>query len=65
MSSDPPSRSLPDLRALIDTLDHELLDIAAKRMAVVAEVAAYKRQHGLRVRDATRRYGRRDGGRRS
>lgn len=39
---------------MIDALDRELLQITAKRMAVVSEVAAYKRAHGLRVRDLRR-----------
>jgi chorismate mutase/prephenate dehydrogenase len=39
---------------MIDALDRELLQLAARRMAIVAEVAAYKREHGLRVRDPVR-----------
>jgi chorismate mutase / prephenate dehydrogenase len=39
---------------MIDALDRELLQIAARRMSLVAEIAAYKREHGLRVRDAAR-----------
>jgi chorismate mutase / prephenate dehydrogenase len=39
---------------MIDALDRDVLQIVARRMALVAEVAAYKRQHGLRVRDAAR-----------
>ena len=39
---------------MIDALDRDLLQIMAKRMALVAEVAAYKRQHGLKIRDAGR-----------
>jgi chorismate mutase/prephenate dehydrogenase len=39
---------------MIDALDRDLLQIMARRMALVAEVAAYKRQHGLRIRDAQR-----------
>ena len=57
MSADaepPAPRSLTELRTLIDALDRELLDVASRRMAVVAEIAAYKREHGLRVRDAAR-----------
>lgn len=50
----PPPRPLPVLRALIDALDRDLLQTAAHRMALVAEVAAYKRAHGLRVRDPAR-----------
>jgi chorismate mutase/prephenate dehydrogenase len=54
MSADSSPRPLPLLRAMIDALDRELLQLAAQRMAIVAEVAAYKRQHGLRVRDPVR-----------
>jgi chorismate mutase/prephenate dehydrogenase len=47
-------RPLPLLRAMIDSLDRELLQIMARRMSLVAEVAAYKRAHGLHIRDAQR-----------
>ncbi len=50
----PAPRPLPVLRAMIDALDRDLLQTAARRMALVAEVAAYKRAHGLRVRDPAR-----------
>ena len=53
MSEDAP-RPLPVVRAMIDALDHELLQLLARRMALVSEVAAWKRQHGLTVRDASR-----------
>ena len=39
---------------MIDELDRELLQLVTQRMALVGEVAAYKRQHGLKVRDASR-----------
>jgi chorismate mutase/prephenate dehydrogenase len=39
---------------MVDALDHELLQLAARRMAVVSEIAAYKRQHHLRIRDPQR-----------
>lgn len=39
---------------MIDALDRDLLQILARRMALVAEVAAYKRRHGIRIRDAQR-----------
>ena len=48
------TRSLAELRAMIDALDRELLRVMAQRMALVADVAAYKRQHGLRIRDPQR-----------
>ena len=47
-------RPLPVVRAMIDALDRDLLQIMAKRMALVAEIAAYKRLHGLKIRDASR-----------
>ena len=47
-------RPLPVLRAMIDALDRDLLQIMAQRMALVAEVAATKRAEGLRIRDAGR-----------
>lgn len=39
---------------MIDSLDRDLMHIMARRMALVAEVAAYKREHGVRIRDAQR-----------
>jgi len=39
---------------MIDALDRDLLHVLAQRMALVAEVAAYKRQHSIRIRDFTR-----------
>ncbi|WP_396214589.1 bifunctional chorismate mutase/prephenate dehydrogenase [Gemmatimonas sp.] len=47
-------RPLVVVRAMIDALDRDLLQILARRMALVAEVAAYKRQHGIKIRDAHR-----------
>lgn len=47
-------RPLSVLRAMIDALDRDLLQIMARRMALVAEVAAYKREHGVRIRDPQR-----------
>ena len=54
MSTEPSARPLPLLRAMVDSLDHELLQLAARRMAVVSEIAAYKRQHHIRIRDPQR-----------
>jgi chorismate mutase / prephenate dehydrogenase len=39
---------------MIDSLDREMLQLVAQRMALVAEIAAFKRQHGLRIRDPQR-----------
>lgn len=54
MSHDQPPRPLEVLRSMIDALDRDLMQIVARRMALVVEVAAYKRQHGIRIRDARR-----------
>lgn len=47
-------RPLPLVRAMIDALDRELLQLLSRRMSLVGEVAAYKRLHGLKVRDTAR-----------
>ena len=52
--TDPTPRPLPVLRAMIDSLDRDFLQLAAKRMALVGEVAQYKRIHQIKVRDAER-----------
>jgi chorismate mutase/prephenate dehydrogenase len=39
---------------MIDALDRDLLQIVARRMALVAEVAAAKRAHGTKIRDPRR-----------
>lgn len=39
---------------MVDVLDRELLQIVVRRMALVGEIAAYKRGHGLRIRDLQR-----------
>ncbi len=48
------TRSLSILRAIIDSLDHELLRLISRRMAVVSEIAEHKRGHGLKIRDYQR-----------
>lgn len=54
MTTQPSPRPLPILRAMIDALDHDLLQIVARRMALVAEIAAAKRAEGVKIRDAQR-----------
>lgn len=54
MPTEPGARPLPLLRAMVDAIDHELLQLTARRMSVVAEIAAWKRQHQLRIRDPQR-----------
>jgi chorismate mutase / prephenate dehydrogenase len=47
-------RSLPALRAMIDAVDHDVLQLLSRRNGLVAEIAAYKRLHGVAIRDARR-----------
>jgi chorismate mutase/prephenate dehydrogenase len=47
-------RSLAVLRALIDAVDHDVLQLLSRRNGLVAEIAAYKRAHGVAIRDAQR-----------
>ena len=42
------------LRATIDAIDRDILQLLARRMAVVGEIAAYKREHTVRIRDLKR-----------
>jgi chorismate mutase / prephenate dehydrogenase len=48
------SRSLPVLRAEIDALDHDILQLMSRRNGLVADIAAYKRAHRLSIRDSGR-----------
>src|SRR5574338_218617 len=54
MNEDISPRPLPVLRAMVDVLDRDLLQIVARRMALVAEIGACKRHQGLGIRDANR-----------
>src|SRR5262245_19382447 len=45
------ARPLPVLRAMIDAIDREMMQSLARRYALVAEIAQYKRAHGLLIRD--------------
>ena len=40
---------LSDYRNQIDHIDKELIRLFAERMDVAAEIAAYKKEHGLAV----------------
>ncbi len=50
----PDARPLAVLRAMIDAVDHEVLQMMARRNALVGEIAAYKRAHGVPIRDRQR-----------
>lgn len=58
-SSDPhlesgSTRPLPVLRAIIDSIDHDVLRLLSRRNGLVAEIAQYKREHHLAIRDIER-----------
>ncbi len=46
--------SLSVLRAMIDTIDRDVLHLFARRNALVAEIAQHKRTHGIGIRDHRR-----------
>lgn len=48
------ARPLPVLRALLDALDRDILELLARRQALVAEVAGAKRVLGAPIRDLAR-----------
>ncbi len=49
-----PSSPLADVRARIDAIDEEILALLKRRNEAVADLAAIKREHGLRIRDPQR-----------
>ncbi|MCO4764432.1 MAG: bifunctional chorismate mutase/prephenate dehydrogenase [Myxococcales bacterium] len=53
-SDSAPPRALPVLRALLDAIDRDVLQLLSRRMGVVGEIAAFKRQAGRKIRDLTR-----------
>ncbi|MDH3654418.1 MAG: bifunctional chorismate mutase/prephenate dehydrogenase [Myxococcales bacterium] len=50
----PDKGPLLELRGALDALDHELLDLLVRRMNIVADIAARKRSHQVRIRDLAR-----------
>jgi len=55
MSDDNPDQGpLEDLRVALDRVDHELLDVLARRMGIVGDIAASKRERRVRIRDLAR-----------
>jgi chorismate mutase/prephenate dehydrogenase len=50
----PDKGPLLDLRGALDALDHELLELLVRRMDIVADIAASKRSHRVRIRDLAR-----------
>ena len=53
-SANPTVRPLPVLRAMIDAIDHEILQLLARRNGLIADVAVHKREHHLPIRDFQR-----------
>lgn len=49
-----PIRPLAVLRAMIDAVDREVLQLLARRNAIVGEIAGYKREHQVPIRDFQR-----------
>jgi chorismate mutase/prephenate dehydrogenase len=49
-----PLTGLPELRARLDSVDRRVLELLAERMRVVAEVARYKRNEHVEIRDYDR-----------
>lgn len=50
----PAVRSLPVLRATVDAIDREILQLLARRSSLVADIAIHKREHRLPIRDLCR-----------
>jgi len=48
------NRPLAVLRAMIDSIDRDVLQLLARRMALVGEIAGYKREHTIAIRDYAR-----------
>jgi chorismate mutase/prephenate dehydrogenase len=50
----PDEGPLLELRGALDRLDHQLLELLVRRMDIVADIAARKREHRVRIRDLAR-----------
>lgn len=55
-SSDNPAlkHSLEELRGEIDEIDHEILDVIAKRMKVVEQIGQHKKENNIRILQTSR-----------
>ena len=54
IDQNPDKGPLLELRGALDALDHELLELLVRRMDIVADIAARKRSHRVRIRDLAR-----------
>lgn len=52
--SPPATGRLPELRAQLDAVDRQVLELLAERMRIVSEVARFKRAQQVEIRDDTR-----------
>jgi chorismate mutase / prephenate dehydrogenase len=52
--TNPDEGPLSELRRALDVLDQELLELLVRRMEIVGEIAARKREHRVRIRDLER-----------
>ena len=46
--------NLQDIRGQLDQIDDQMIDLFARRMRLVSDVAAYKKKHGLPILDTGR-----------
>ena len=46
--------NLQDIRGQLDQIDDQLIDLFSRRMHLVSEVAAYKKEHDLPILDSSR-----------
>ena len=46
--------TLDELRAQIDVIDAQILDLFAKRTSLAAQIGVYKREHNLSIQDPSR-----------
>ncbi len=53
-AGNPRIRPLPVLRAMIDAIDRDILQLLARRYGLVADIAEFKREHRLPIRDLVR-----------
>ena len=53
-SENPAIRPLPVLRAMIDAIDRDILQLLARRNGLIADIAEHKREHHLPIRDLDR-----------
>jgi chorismate mutase / prephenate dehydrogenase len=49
-----PVSSLAELRAQIDAVDRQVLELLAQRMRIISDVASYKRTENVEIRDGNR-----------